>query len=155
MLRSRSLLGEVSLPSGDMISLDNSCGRLCVARFVPPFDVAQVQLLAKNIGQILGRLEGPMIFCCDARQAHVFPPEVSDALTKMMQSDNPRIERNGLIVGSSSVFGLQIERMFRDAGNPGRRVFRTEETLLQWLDEALTPDERKAMRSFLAAGDAG
>ena len=133
-----------------MITVQNTVGRLCVARFAPPFDVAQVDKLAQEIRAILVRLTRPAIFCNDIRRTHVFPPDVSDRITAMLRSDNPRVERSAVVIGNSSVVGLQLERMFREAGNPGRRVFRTVDGITTWLDEALTPLERERMRAHLA-----
>ncbi len=132
------------------MTVENAVGRLCVARFVPPFDVAEADRFARDIREILDRLGRPAIFCNDTRRVRVFPPDVSDRITAMLRSDNPRVERSAVVIGSSSVFGLQIERMFREAGNPGRRVFRTVDAIVTWLDEALTPTERARARSFLA-----
>jgi hypothetical protein len=137
-----------------MMQVENTVGRLCVARFVPPFDVTEADQLARDIRGILGRLGRPAIFCNDTRRARVFPPDVSDRITAMLRSDNPRVERSAVVIGASSMFGLQIERMFREAGNPGRRVFRSVATIVAWLDEVLTPAEGARMRSFLAE-DAG
>lgn len=133
-----------------MISVENPVGRLCLARFVPPFDVKQVDKLAQEIRDILGRLPKPAIFCNDTRRVQVFPPDVSERIVAMLKSDNPRVERSAVVIGNSSVFGLQIERMFREAGNPGRRVFRSVEAITTWLDETLTPLERERMRAHLA-----
>ncbi len=133
-----------------MITVQNPVGRLCVARFVPPFDVAQVDKLAQEIRDILTRLPRPAIFCSDIRRTPIFPPDVSDRITAMLKSDNPKVERSAVIIGNSSLFGLQLERMFREAGNPGRRVFRTVEAITTWLDETLTPAERERVRAHLA-----
>jgi hypothetical protein len=93
-----------------------------------------------------------MIFCCDARKLPLFPPEVSDLLINVMRADNPRVLRNGLVAGPSSLFGLQIERMFREAGNPGRRSFRTRAELETWLGEVLKTPEMTRLKAFLDAG---
>lgn len=138
-----------------MISVENPVGRLCLARFVPPFDVKQVDKLAQEIRDILVRLPKPAIFCNDTRRVLVFPPDVSERIVAMLKSDNPRVERSAVVIGNSSVFGLQIERMFREAGNPGRRVFRSVEAITTWLDEALTPLERERMRAHLAEDQGG
>ncbi len=132
-----------------MITVANPVGRVCVARFVAPFDVEQVDTLAREIRDILVRLERPSIFCSDIRRAQIFPPEVADRITAMLRSDNPRVERSAVLIGASSVFGLQLERMFREAGNPGRRVFRTVEAITAWLDEVLSPLERESVRRHL------
>jgi hypothetical protein len=133
-----------------MITVANPVGRLCVARFVPPFDVTQVDSLAQAIRDILVRLPRPAIFCNDTRRVQVFAPDVSERIVAMLKSDNPKVERSAVVIGQSSVFGLQIERMFREAGNPGRRVFRTVEAITTWLDESLTTAERERVRAHLA-----
>jgi hypothetical protein len=133
-----------------VITVENPVGRLCVARFVPPFDVAQVDKLAQQIRQILTRLGRPAIFCSDIRRVQIFAPDVSDRITALLKSDNPGVERSAVVIGNSSVFGLQMERMFREAGNPGRRVFRTVDAIVTWLDEVLTPPERERIRAHLA-----
>jgi hypothetical protein len=132
-----------------MITVENPVGRLCVARFVPPFDVAQVDELARQIRDILLRLPRPAIFCSDIRKAQIFPPDVADRITAMLRSDNPRVERSAVVIADSSVLGMQLERMFREAGNPGRRVFRTVEAIIAWLDPVLTPLERESVRAHL------
>jgi len=132
-----------------MITVANPVGRLCVARFVPPFDVGQVDKLSQEIRGILVRLPRPAIFCSDIRRTPIFPPDVSDRITTMLKSDNPRVERSAVVIGNSSVFGMQLERMFREAGNPGRRVFRTVDSIATWLDEVLTPLEGERVRAHL------
>jgi hypothetical protein len=133
-----------------MISVENTVGRLSVARFVPPFDVAQVDKLAQEIRGILGKLGRPSIFCSDLRRVNIFAPDVSDRITAMLRSDNPLVERSAVVMGGSSIFGMQMERMFREAGNPGRRVFRSVDAICAWLDEVLTVPERARVRAFLA-----
>jgi hypothetical protein len=134
-----------------MITVENPVGRLCVARFVEPFDVAQVDKLASEIREILARLTRSAIFCSDIRRAKIFPPDVAERITKLLKTDNPRVERSAVVIGDSSVFGMQLERMFREAGNPGRRVFRSVDAITTWLDEVLTPLERESVRAHLAA----
>jgi len=132
-----------------VISVKNSVGRLCLARFAPPLDVAQVDHLAAEIRGILGRLARPSIFCSDTRRVQIFAPDVSDRILAMLRADNPRVERSAVVVGDSSVFALQMERIFRESNNPGRKVFRSVDTIVAWLDEALTPPEREGLRAFL------
>ena len=65
-----------------------------------------------------------------------------------MRGDNPRIERAGILVSTSAVFSLQLERMVREAGNPRRRAFRTAGELVTWLDEIATPDEKQRLKEL-------
>jgi hypothetical protein len=135
-----------------MMTVERRVGRLCEARFVSPVTVAETHMLAERVRQIVGSASSALIFCCDARQLLLFPPEVSDLLTTLMRADNPRVERNGLVASATSVFMLQIERMFREAGNPGRRAFRERAALEAWLAQVLTVAERERMRAFLDEG---
>jgi hypothetical protein len=135
-----------------MMIVDRRVGRFGEARFVDPCTVDETHAFVASVRRILASAPGPMIFCSDARKVNVFPPEVSQLLTDMMRADNPRIERNALLVGQSSVFGLQIERMFREAQHPGRRAFRARPALEAWLEEALTGPERVRLAAFLAEG---
>jgi hypothetical protein len=67
----------------------------------------------------------------------------------MMRADNPAVERNALLVAPRTVMGLQLERMVREAGHPGRRVFRDAPSLLVWLGEVLTVEEHTELQRFL------
>lgn len=58
----------------------------------------------------------------DLRRAKVFPPQVVDAYVATM-SDEPRLEQTATFLPTSAVLALQIGRMIREAGHPGRRAF--------------------------------
>ena len=73
-----------------MITVANPAGRVCLARFVPPFDVAQVDKLAAEIRAILVALTRPAIFCSDIRTAAIFPPDVSDRITRCSRATTRR-----------------------------------------------------------------
>ena len=136
-----------------MMSLENRAGRLCEARFVHPCTVDETHALIASIRRIVAGSSARLVFCCDARRMAVFPPDVSELLTKVMRADNPHIEKNGLLFGDSSVFGLQIERMFREAGNPARRAFRARAELVAWIGETLSAGEKSRLAAFLDEGE--
>ena len=46
-------------------------------------------------------------------------------------------------------FGLQVERMIRDANNPARRAFRDVGVLQTWLGEVLAAAEKTRLQEFL------
>ena len=96
------------------------------------------------------RQQTPIRFCSDTVRTNVFGPDVSALLTAAMRANNPRIERHGILVHGGSVFGLQVERMLREAQHPARRTFRGTATLQEWLGEALTAPERIRLAEFLA-----
>jgi hypothetical protein len=136
-----------------MMSMAKHVGRLCEARFVPPCTVEETEGLILNIRRVVAVTKEQLIFCCDGRQVPVFPPAVAELLTNVMRADNPHIDRNGILVSQTSIFGLQIERMFREAGNPARRTFRVRSELVTWLGETLSPAERTRLATFLDEGE--
>jgi len=136
------------------MTIEHRVGRLCEARFASPFRPNELAPFITGVRRLLLEVGRPCIFCCDARRLLAFPPDISDGLTQMMRGDNPMVEKNGIISGGSSVFGMQIDRMFREAGNPGRRAFTKVAELEAWLAESLDPAERQRLAAFLAEGDA-
>jgi hypothetical protein len=133
-----------------MMTLENLVGRLCEARFVPPVSSSDVASFAVEVRKHLNSSARPQVFCTDSSRIHLYPPDVTDGLIAMMKSDNPLVERNGILIGASSVFGLQMERMLRDAGHAGRRAFRSRDSLIAWLGEVLTPPEVDRLRAMLS-----
>jgi hypothetical protein len=47
------------------------------------------------------------------------------------------------------VFGLQVERVIRDANNPNRRAFRHGNELVAWLREVTTAAEQRQLEKFI------
>ena len=89
----------------------------------------------------------------DLRAARTFSPETTDRFVALMRSDNAKIERTATIVSHESpTLGLQVARMAREAGHPGRRAFFDVAELVAWLEPVLSEDERLALDVFLAAG---
>ena len=90
------------------------------------------------------------VACTDVSAANVFAPEVAEGFIRLMQRDNPVVERSAFLIGESAMFALQIERMIKQANNPLRRTFRESSMLLGWLGEMLAPPEHERLRRFLA-----
>ena len=125
-------------------------GRLLECRIASPVTVEEVSAFAAKLKAALASTQKQVVICCDVRRANVFPPEVSDAWVKVMKSDNPRVERSGFLVGESAMFGLQVERMIRDAGNPHRRAFRDLAQATAFVGELLDSQERARLSAFVA-----
>jgi hypothetical protein len=140
---------DLSPVSFFMITMNQTVGRLIELRFLSPVSLAETQEMAVKLRQMLDRPSKSFIFCCDARSVTVFPPDVAELLTNAMKMDNPRIVGNGLIFGTSSLFGMQIERLFREAKNPARRAFQDMNPLKAWFSTILTPAEQERMLAFL------
>ncbi len=92
-----------------------------------------------------------VVLCTDLRATQLFAPEVANRIIDLMRSDNPRVERNGVLGNESGIFTLQVQRLLIEARSPGRRRIFTDANELQaWLSESLAPDESTRLRDFLA-----
>src|SRR5689334_21183675 len=94
------------------------------------------------------------IFCVDWRRLSVLSPEVASALAELMKGGNSRTLRSTALIGERATFGLQMERVIREANNPSRRAFRDPAEMLEWLSEITTAPEQARARDFLASIDA-
>ena len=82
--------------------------------------------------------------------ATVFPQEVVLGYVQTMKNET-NLVRTGTILNKSPTFGMQIQRMIREADNPNRRAFRDPKELFDWLSEVLDPKERGRLRELLVA----
>jgi hypothetical protein len=141
----------LSTPKPAEYSVACRVGRLIEARLKwlnGPADVARLQTVML---EVFAQAGPSGIICADWREAMVFKPEVGDALVELLRRGNREINRSGVLLSSAdATFGLQIERLFREAQNPQRRSFRAVEPMLAWLGEALNPQERQRAAAFLA-----
>ena len=132
-------------------SIENVAGRLVECRVRSPIDLPQVAAFAERLRVVLpaAATAGRAVICVDLRAANVFPPEVADGFTSIMRSDNAMLERSAFLAGESALFGLQVERLIRDAQNPARRAFRDAALLRSWLGEVLDEAEKSRLGTFL------
>lgn len=129
-------------------------GRLILFRFPPRLSLADVGVFIADIKVALGGIvkDGQRcVSCGDLRRTGILTPDVVDALVALLRGDNPHIEKTGVVVGNAT-FGLQVERMFREAGNPARQGFKEVDGLVDFLAPSLTPAERATARAWLDAG---
>lgn len=133
-----------------MFSLDVRQGRLIEGRITSPVVLSEVAAFGRRLKELLGSIAGPVVICTDLRGANLFPPDVADGFVTLMKTDNPRLERSAFLVGESAIFGLQVERLIRDARNTARRTFRDTALLVNWLGEVVDPKERARLDAFIA-----
>jgi hypothetical protein len=133
-----------------MITVSNLVGHFGGVRFTAPVTSEDVAGLSRRLRELLTASPRAMAFCTDMRGARVVAPEVVDRLVEMMRADNPKIERNAILVGEGNVFALQLDRMRREAGASNRPLFRDEKALVASLAEVLSPAELVALGRFLA-----
>lgn len=131
-----------------MYKVDNHVGRLVEVRLASPLDVSDVQRFVQDMTAVMEKVKGKYVGVVDMLDAHVFPANVADTLSKLLSGAATRVERTAMLIGNSAVFGLQVERVIRDANNPNRRVFRVTRELTSWLNEVLTPAERARLERY-------
>jgi hypothetical protein len=89
----------------------------------------------------------------DWRRCPIMSDDASACLLEHMRSSNARVERSAALASQkSSIAVLQFLRLVRESAHPERRLFFESEPLIEWLAEALTPEELKRLREFLAQG---
>jgi hypothetical protein len=132
---------------GALITVENTVGRLHEVRFVMPVSLDDITMLASELSRSMAK--GKIIAVSDLRGCGVLPPEVFEALLRMVRIDNRGIERSAVLLPPHAISQMQFERLVREAGNPARRTFRDVPTLCAWLAETLTATEQHALRRFL------
>ena len=102
------------------------------------------------IKRAIEQVGNKVVICSDWRLIDVFAPSVADAVLGMLRVTNHSVLRGAILLNAEkATFNLQVERVLRDAGNPGRKCFRDKDSLLHWLGESLEPDEIEAARYFM------
>jgi hypothetical protein len=125
-------------------------GRLVEARLCWVNDPADVQRFLGHM-RLAFKAAGDSVICADWRRAVVLPPDAGDALLELLRQGNRHFVRSAILLApENAVFGLQVERLCREAGNPARRTFRDVAPLLAWLQEVLTPLESARAAQFIS-----
>jgi hypothetical protein len=133
-----------------MYRVANPSGRLITLRLASPVSDEESLAVVNDVKRALGAVTGRGVICTELTGAKTFSQPVAERFTALMRADNPKIERSAfLIAPEAATFGLQIERMIREAGNPSRRTFRERAHIEAWVAELLGADERVALRAFL------
>lgn len=130
-------------------SIDRRAGRLVEIRIASPVSLEETVPWSHAHDALVGAIRGPYVCFVDLVDATVFPPDVVEGYVQTMKNE-PRLLRTGTLLNASPTFGLQIQRMIREANNPARRAFRVPRELYDWLSEVLEPVERDRLRELLA-----
>jgi hypothetical protein len=132
-----------------MYSVENHVGKLVEVQLASPLGIDDVQRFIQGMMAVMQKIEGKYVGAVDMLGAHVFPSAVADRLSQLLAGASARVERTALLIGDSAVFGLQVERVIRDANNTNRRVFRAPREMMAWLAEVLTPPEKARLERFV------
>jgi len=131
--------------------LGNHVGRLFEMRILPPVTMEETTRFLQDIVRLTTAQPAKIVACTDLRGAvRTTDPDTIDFIAGILRSENPRLERNALIVSAASpTFTLQMERMVKISGTAQRRIFKTRSEAENWLGEVLTGAERARLRTFL------
>jgi hypothetical protein len=137
-----------------MITVECHAGVLIELRFDGTPSLDDVDRFKAETAALVTDLSGPagrrVVLCTDLRRTELFAPDVASRIIDLMRSDNPRVDRNGVLGNENALLTLQVQRLLIEAGSPGRRrLFTTTVGLISWLDEALDERERARLRAFL------
>lgn len=133
------------------IEVQNPAGRLITFRVVAPVEDGNSAAAAQALRAAIAGVGGPVVVCADLTAARTFSPETTERFVALMRADNSTLAGSALLFGGgSATFGLQLERMVREAEHPGRRTFRDRDELRAWLAQMLDLAERDALDAFLA-----
>jgi hypothetical protein len=125
-------------------------GRLVEARLGWMNDASDVRRFREQMRAAF-EIAGNSVICADWRSALVLPPSASDELLELLRQGNQHFVRSAILLApENAVFGLQVERLCREAGNPARRTFRHVDPFLAWLQEVLTPLESARAAEFVS-----
>jgi hypothetical protein len=133
-----------------MITLEGPVGRLVEIRFEAPVTVEDVENLVVASQLHAAKIRKRLVSCVDMLRLQVLAPPVADRIAKMLRQRGGAIDRTAcLLPREAATLALQIERLHRDAGNPGRRAFRDAAAVETWLGEVLDEAERARLSAFL------
>ena len=131
-----------------MWSIDRRVGKLVEIRIASPVSLAETQPWAVAHDALISAIAGDYVCFVDLVDATVFPQEVVEGYVRTMRNES-RLLRTGTLLNASHTFGMQIQRMIREANNPARRAFRDPRELFEWLGEVLDVSERVRLRELL------
>ncbi len=138
----------MSLPPGFVI--EAPVGRLVLMRAVNVRSVEEARDLRNAVSVAIHERPHGAVVCTDWRGVDVYAPEVADVLLSMFKGTNPWVTRGAILLPTGrATFGLQLERLLREANNPVRRTFRDPRAMLTWLAEILTAEETRRAGEFL------
>ncbi|HEY8210738.1 MAG TPA: hypothetical protein VIG99_24810 [Myxococcaceae bacterium] len=133
-----------------MFSIDVMAGRLLEMRVYGPTVPADLDAGQARLIHFFQTIPDKLVVCADFTRAALFSQEVATRVLGAFRYDNPRIERSGILISDSAIFGLQLERLITQAGNPNRRCFRDPFELKTFLGKLLVREEHARLARFLS-----
>src|SRR4051794_35037176 len=128
---------------------DCRVGRLVEARLYTLQTVDEVTAFQSAMRDAFRRAGPRSVICADWRAATLLAPDVADALMGLLRVGNAYFERSAILLGKDqAIFGMQVERVVREAASPTRRTFRDTLKMREWLAEVREVDEIRRMNEF-------
>lgn len=92
------------------------------------------------------------VFIVDLRTPVVFTQAVTTAVAEMMTRANRVRKKTAiLLAGEHAVFSMQLGRLVRQVGDPGRQTFTDPDEMLAWVSDVLTDAEKKRAIAFVGS----
>jgi hypothetical protein len=135
-----------------MVTVENRVGRLIEVRQTGKVTVEELQESFPIFQRILSSSAERFVMATDWRGMRVLDAKTSEALLGIMRAKNDRIEQQMLLMDPSAVMGLQVRRLFKDAGGESRAVFESADLARRWLEPVLNPLEVASLKRFLTMG---
>jgi len=90
------------------------------------------------------------ILVVDLRDPVVFPEPVAKAVVDLMVRANSVRKKTAILLSDRhAIFGLQLGRLAKQAGDERRRTFTASKELVAWLDGDLSEREKARLRAFV------
>jgi len=129
-------------------SIDRRVGKLVEIRIWSPVTLEETVPWGEAHDSLVSKIDGAYVCLVDLVDATVFPQDVAHGYVRTMKNET-NLVRTGTLLNQSPTFGMQIQRMIREANNPNRRAFRDPSELYEWLSEVLDDEERGRLRELL------
>jgi len=134
-----------------MVTVENNVGRLIEVRQTRKVTTEELQSSFPKFQQILGRSAQKFVMATDWRGMRVLDDQTSEMLLSIMRDENTRIEKQALIISPSAILGLQVRRLFAQAGGDDRMVFESPSAAVRWLAPSLSAAELQSLQAFINA----
>ena len=112
-----------------MYRVKHRVGRLVEIAIWSPVSLEEVGRWGSDHNEVVASVQGEYLCFVDLREASVFPPAVVDAYVCIMKEE-PGLLRTAALLPKSPMVAMQIRRMIREAGHPGRQPFEEEARLM-------------------------
>jgi hypothetical protein len=129
---------------------------LCVGRLIEVriFHLSALETISRLSHRIVTEAGArPSVILGDYRRTRPFSQSVGDAWSRAMRGFNDNVAWSAILLArSNDTFNLQVERVVRCAGNPGRRLFYDERELRDWVAQRATAAELSRVDQIVCEG---